>query len=181
MANLTLVYGMRLLPAEDIVEVGQAPVKLANGKEANLWVVKIPLDPGRLSSFSDLDIVEIELTKQVLPFRSYPDPIIYGAHQAGAPSSVHVFGATLTEAPFRFEPRPERFGHVWTAPEVPAYVFKIANSGSAVLRGTLGDMATQVLAAGVKRTAVIIVGQVLAAEGFRDSHLYSAERSRRSR
>jgi precorrin-4/cobalt-precorrin-4 C11-methyltransferase len=35
-----------------------------------------------------------------------------------------------------------------------------------------------VLAAGVKRTAVIIVGKVLAAEGFRDSHLYSAARDR---
>jgi hypothetical protein len=36
MANLTLVYGMRLLPAEDIVEVGQAPVKLTNGREAHV-------------------------------------------------------------------------------------------------------------------------------------------------
>ena len=38
----------------------------------------------------------------------------------------------------------------------------------------------QVLAAGVKRTAVIIVGKVLAAEGFRDSHLYSSARDRGS-
>jgi len=36
MANLTLVYGMRLLPAEDIVEVGDAPVKLNNGREARV-------------------------------------------------------------------------------------------------------------------------------------------------
>jgi hypothetical protein len=36
MANLTLVYGMRLLPAEDVVEVGQAPVKLNNGREAHV-------------------------------------------------------------------------------------------------------------------------------------------------
>lgn len=34
MANLTLVYGMRLLPSDDIAEVGHAPVKLTNGKEA---------------------------------------------------------------------------------------------------------------------------------------------------
>ena len=47
-----------------------------------------------------------------------------------------------------------------------------------ILRGTLGDIAAQVIAAGVKRTAVIIVGRVLAAEGFRDSHLYSAARDR---
>ena len=48
-----------------------------------------------------------------------------------------------------------------------------------MLRGTLGDIAAQVLAAvGIKSTAVIIVGRVLAAEGFRDSHLYSSARSR---
>jgi hypothetical protein len=34
MAKLTLVYGMRLLPAEEIEEVGEAQVKLKNGREA---------------------------------------------------------------------------------------------------------------------------------------------------
>ena len=36
MANLTLVYGMRLLPSEDVVEVGQAPVTLTNGRKAQV-------------------------------------------------------------------------------------------------------------------------------------------------
>jgi len=36
MANLTLVYGMRLLPSEDVAEVGRASVKLANGREAHV-------------------------------------------------------------------------------------------------------------------------------------------------
>src|SRR5271166_1656834 len=36
MAKLTLVYGMRLLPSEEIEEVGAAPVKLKNGREANV-------------------------------------------------------------------------------------------------------------------------------------------------
>ena len=49
-----------------------------------------------------------------------------------------------------------------------------------ILRGTLGDIAAQVHAAGIRRTAVIIVGNVLAAEGFRDSHLYSTTRERSS-
>jgi precorrin-4/cobalt-precorrin-4 C11-methyltransferase len=47
-----------------------------------------------------------------------------------------------------------------------------------VLRGTLEDIAELVHGAGVKRTAVIIVGRVLAAEIFGDSHLYSAARDR---
>lgn len=36
MANLTLVYGMRLLPAEEVAQVGQASVKLTNGREAHV-------------------------------------------------------------------------------------------------------------------------------------------------
>lgn len=36
MANLTLVYGMRLLPSEDLVEVGEAPVRLKSGREAHV-------------------------------------------------------------------------------------------------------------------------------------------------
>jgi hypothetical protein len=36
MANLTLVYGLRLLPADDIAEVCEAPVKLTNGREAHV-------------------------------------------------------------------------------------------------------------------------------------------------
>jgi len=36
MANLTLVYGLRLLPAEEVAEVGDATVKLKNGREAHV-------------------------------------------------------------------------------------------------------------------------------------------------
>jgi precorrin-4/cobalt-precorrin-4 C11-methyltransferase len=66
--------------------------------------------------------------------------------------------------------------------DCPAAVVAYASRpDEVVLRGTLADIAAAVRDAGIKRTAVIIVGRVLAAEGFRDSHLYSAERSRRSR
>jgi precorrin-4/cobalt-precorrin-4 C11-methyltransferase len=47
-----------------------------------------------------------------------------------------------------------------------------------VVRGTLASIAADVQAAGIKRTATIVVGPALAAEGFRDSHLYSAARAR---
>ncbi|MCD0448830.1 precorrin-4 C(11)-methyltransferase [Actinocorallia sp. API 0066] len=47
-----------------------------------------------------------------------------------------------------------------------------------VLRGALADLPGLVRDAGVRRTAVIIVGRVLAAEGFPDSHLYSTTRVR---
>jgi len=36
MANLTLVYGLRLLPADEIQEVGEAPIQLKNGNAARV-------------------------------------------------------------------------------------------------------------------------------------------------
>jgi hypothetical protein len=36
MAKLTLVYGMRLLPSDEIEEVGDAAIKLKNGREASV-------------------------------------------------------------------------------------------------------------------------------------------------
>ncbi|MFD7640425.1 precorrin-4 C(11)-methyltransferase [Kitasatospora sp. NPDC059795] len=64
-------------------------------------------------------------------------------------------------------------------PDCPAAVVAMASRpDELVLRGTLGDIAVQVKAAGVLRTAVIIVGRTLAATEFRDSHLYSTTRSR---
>ncbi|KLI07957.1 precorrin-4 C11-methyltransferase [Mycolicibacterium conceptionense] len=47
-----------------------------------------------------------------------------------------------------------------------------------VLRGTLADIAAKMHAASVTKTAVIVVGDVLAAEGFSDSYLYSSGRRR---
>jgi precorrin-4/cobalt-precorrin-4 C11-methyltransferase len=47
-----------------------------------------------------------------------------------------------------------------------------------VLRGTLASIAELVHAAGVMRTATILVGPALSAHGFRDSHLYSKARDR---
>ena len=64
-------------------------------------------------------------------------------------------------------------------PDCPAAVVAMASRpDELVLRGTLADIADQVKAAGVVRTAVIMVGRPLAAEQFRDSHLYSTDRPR---
>jgi precorrin-4/cobalt-precorrin-4 C11-methyltransferase len=68
------------------------------------------------------------------------------------------------------------------SPETPCAVVAFASwPQETVLRCTLGDLAERVHAAEVTRTAVIIVGDVLAAEGFTDSYLYSADRRRGSR
>ncbi|ADB73345.1 precorrin-4 C(11)-methyltransferase [Geodermatophilus obscurus] len=59
-----------------------------------------------------------------------------------------------------------------------AVVARASRDDELVLRGTLADIAGQVEAAGVKRTAVVVVGPVLAAAEFPDSHLYSTTRAR---
>ncbi|OHV05868.1 precorrin-4 C(11)-methyltransferase [Mycobacterium talmoniae] len=67
-------------------------------------------------------------------------------------------------------------------PETPCAVVAFASwPQQTVLRGTLADVAAQLHAAGITKTAVIIVGEVLAAEGFTDSYLYSTGRTRGSR
>lgn len=50
-----------------------------------------------------------------------------------------------------------------------------------VVRCRLGDLAGELRSAGITKTAVIFVGDVLAAQGFSDSYLYSAGRRRGSR
>ena len=47
-----------------------------------------------------------------------------------------------------------------------------------ILTGTLATIAAAVREAGVRRTAVVIVGRALGASGFAESHLYSASRAR---
>jgi hypothetical protein len=116
---------------------GGRNVTLTDGRQVNLWLVKVPLDPGRLSSFADTDIIELELTKKVHQLRSYPDPFIYGWHQGGPPSPVHVYGLTLGTCPVSFAFSPDKFGHVWTAPDVPSYTVRLSNHTGAEQKGKL--------------------------------------------
>ncbi|MEU8309163.1 precorrin-4 C(11)-methyltransferase [Actinomadura sp. NPDC048955] len=59
-----------------------------------------------------------------------------------------------------------------------AVVARASREDELILRGTLGGIAALVREAGVRRTAVIVVGRVLTASAFPDSHLYSAGRDR---
>lgn len=55
-----------------------------------------------------------------------------------------------------------------------AVVYRASWPDELVIRGTLADIAERVRAAKITRTALILVGRVLAAEDFRDSALYDA-------
>lgn len=62
-------------------------------------------------------------------------------------------------------------------PETPVAVVAFASwPQQRTLRGTLADIAARMHDAKVTRTAVIVVGDVLTAEGFTDSYLYSVAR-----
>jgi precorrin-4/cobalt-precorrin-4 C11-methyltransferase len=67
-------------------------------------------------------------------------------------------------------------------PETPCAVVAFATwPEEIVVRCTLSDLAEETKSAGISRTAVIVVGDVLAAEGFSDSYLYSSGRVRGGR
>jgi precorrin-4/cobalt-precorrin-4 C11-methyltransferase len=62
-----------------------------------------------------------------------------------------------------------------------AVVVRASWSDERILRGTLGDIAAQVAAEPIERTALVLVGRALAAEDFRDSALYDPDYRRRFR
>jgi len=62
-----------------------------------------------------------------------------------------------------------------------AVVVRASWSDERILRGTLGDIAAQVAAEPIERTAIVLVGRALAAEDFRDSALYDPDYRRRFR
>jgi len=117
------------------------PVKLANGKDAKLFHVVIPIDPDKMAWFSDLDRVGLELTKAVQPYRAYPDPLEYSWHAAGLPSGVHIYAATLETAKVSVDPQPDAPAHVWTAPSQPSYTINLRNNSAAPVSAKL-DVST---------------------------------------
>jgi precorrin-4/cobalt-precorrin-4 C11-methyltransferase len=50
-----------------------------------------------------------------------------------------------------------------------------------IVRGVLGDIAAKVAAAGIERTAIVLVGRALVADEFRESALYNPNYQRRFR
>jgi precorrin-4/cobalt-precorrin-4 C11-methyltransferase len=62
-----------------------------------------------------------------------------------------------------------------------AVVWRASWPDETVLRGTLATIAAEVRATTMERTALILVGPVIGARGFRDSALYDADYQRRFR
>jgi len=56
-----------------------------------------------------------------------------------------------------------------------AMIYRASWPDELIIRGTLGDLRAKVKAAGITRTALILVGRVLDVKGFDDSRLYAAD------
>ena len=102
----------------------------AEGKQ--LYLVKVPVDTDGLYGMRDRSdqFLQFELSKPVALGRSYPDPIFYGYFPAGLPSSIHVAGITLEEAPFGFQVEPKQYGYVFESPEKPSVTVSVSNTTS---------------------------------------------------
>lgn len=111
--------------------------KTADGRP--LYLVKVPVETGEFYGFHDMQdsFLEFELTKPVVLGRSYPDPIYYGYHPAGLPSSVHVVGITLEEAAFDYEVKPSQTAFVFEQPEKPSVTVPVRNLSAKPLSATV--------------------------------------------
>ncbi|MGB9643181.1 MAG: hypothetical protein ACP5JO_00330 [Candidatus Ratteibacteria bacterium] len=103
------------------------PFVTEEGKRGNLFPITIPLLKEGLKGFSDLPYLEFELTKNVSIYKSFSDSIYYSMHQAGLPSSVHVFAITLEKADVEVDFIPSQFAHIWVCPDVPRYPCNLSN------------------------------------------------------
>lgn len=87
--------------------------------------------------------------------------------QSGATLAIHLSVRNIREIEAKLLPL---YGA--DCPAVVAY--RVGWPDEQLIRGTLSDIRARVRAARITRTALILVGPALAAEGFRDSALYDA-------
>jgi precorrin-4/cobalt-precorrin-4 C11-methyltransferase len=90
--------------------------------------------------------------------------------ESGATLAIHLSIANLAKVVRDLLPL-----YGTDCPAVVAY--RVSWPDEIILRGTLATIRDQAKAAGLTRTALILVGRALAAEGFRDSALYDPAHS----
>jgi len=94
--------------------------------------------------------------------------------KTGAVLAIHLSIHTLDEVVSELTP------HYGSDCPV-AIVYRASWPNQQIIRGTLATIAEQFSESPVERTALILVGKTLGAEGFRNSALYDGEYQRRFR
>lgn len=120
------------VPAFTALSASVLPVQLGNGTKGNLHRITIPLNPNGAVTFSDQRHLEFELTKEVLVYRAFPDPVYYSLHAGGLPSGVHIYGITLERPKVEVDFQPDQVAHIWSAPAQPSYTAKLKNATAVV-------------------------------------------------
>lgn len=88
--------------------------------------------------------------------------------RTGATLAIHLAVNNLTEVRRRLEPI--------IGPDAPVVVvYRASWPDQQIVRGTLATIRERVKAARITRTALVLIGRVLEAEGYADSRLYAAD------
>ncbi len=183
-------YGMRL---EEIIELIESNVKdgkmvarVVSGDPSifsalNEQIVELErrgieceVVPGVSSVFSASAILKTELT---IPSVSHAVAILRPAGRTLDKDYLEEFAKipctlVILLGVDRIEEIAERVGRIRGWDEPIAVVYHASRDDEKVIRGTLGDIAEKVKRAGIKRTAVIIIGRALERRGRR-SVLYA--------
>ena len=86
--------------------------------------------------------------------------------QTGATLAIHLAINNLTDIRRRLEPI--------LGPDAPVVVvYRVSWPDQQIIHGTLATIRDKVKAAGITRTALVLIGKVLGAEGFSESRLYA--------
>jgi precorrin-4/cobalt-precorrin-4 C11-methyltransferase len=86
--------------------------------------------------------------------------------RTGATLAIHLAINNLTDIRRRLEPI--------LGPDAPVVVvYRVSWPDQQIIHGTLATIRDKVKAAGITRTALVLIGKVLGAEGFAESRLYA--------
>jgi len=166
------------------VHTGDPSIYGAIGEQIRrLRALGIPYEitPGVPSFVASAAVLGIELTlpgvsQSVIvtraPGRSSPMPegeTLEAFGRTGATLAIHLSAALVDEIVRTLSP-------IRGADCPVAVVFRATQPDERIVRGTLADIAEKLREAGVERTAIILVGAVVAPGAFDDSALYHPER-----
>ncbi|MCH5376219.1 MAG: hypothetical protein JJ992_19795, partial [Planctomycetes bacterium] len=121
------------VPAYEATSAGdlQGAKRIGTDTEGmSLWLIPIELDAASLAA-DPKDCVE--LTKEIYPYRGFPDPAYYSQYPGGLPSSVQVYGLTLEVAPLEARGTGARNANLYPDGEIPVWRVLMKNTSDGTL------------------------------------------------
>ncbi|MCX7705747.1 MAG: hypothetical protein N2115_05765, partial [bacterium] len=101
-------------------------------EQGNLYLVKVPLDPGAFQDFicNDSEIaLELDITRPA-ERDGWPGII-------AQPTAVHILAATLIESPVEMKLTSDETGHIFVQPQIPEMKFILSNKTLKPQKGTI--------------------------------------------